>query len=1041
MSRGATHDEDLFSGVRPSPGAAIVGRELVIASAAVLDNTELAVAEDGHTPLNTFADGGMRSWRPFNRRSATTSLTTSHRGLKPTATFKASLREGRAEVRAPLGNGARDLSRRNAPTAEVPREIRTRVHHTTLLRTEVRAPRDVSSHPTAQTCWLSLLILLIVTLVQGAEPNASGGTPALPIWADFVETNFPFFSSVLDARKLGHGCPADNLTPRGIILNLGHECWACFDTDLLRMSVIWGGKGITPISMCQGSYHDPGAKTPDGQETLPQILGTPWLANGIYPGWQSGSEITLTDPREPGPDKREIGRGPLLSSAGRFNSVRLTQTGACLEYEVAGATVREWVRARLEKGQPVVERSFHIERLPQALSLALGRRANLAPDRLRVIFQADRFKGAAVAKYTEQEDGLLVVNVNPSTVPVGFRVAMSRSTEFIPQQANSPRSAEFIPQEAGHSPTARWPVRLSTHGILSSAQDAFVVDNIPLPLNNPWRRNIRLADLAFFKDGRAAAVTFDGDVWIISGLGGDLTEVKWKRFTSGLHEPLGLCIRNGEVFVFDRNGIWRLRDTDGNGEADVHELFSNAFTQTAETREFACGIKAALDGSFIIAKGGIQMTTLGQHNGSVLRVSADGKSSTVLGFGLREPFIGVHPKTGLVTASDQQGNYVPTTPLQIMRDHQFYGFLSKLLSKEQYPAPIADPLTWIPYPVNASGAGQVWLTDARMGPLNDALIHLGYNRPEIFAVLLNQRKPRLQAAVVSVTRNLDFAPLNGAVNPIDGQLYVTGFQIFGTTAKQISGLARLRYTGAASTLPREVTPMDQGILLRFDTALDKAKATDFSNFSAERWNYARTYAYGSPHFKPDGSKGQEAMTPSSAYLSRDGKSVFIGIPDMKPVMQMRVGWSLASRGGAVFEQSAYFTPYELAGFDASAEGFEPVTVDLTPKARLAAAEVPINSQEGRRQAELLGCAACHSPDGTSIEKVGPTWKGLFGSERRFADGSKAVANEAYIRESIREPAARVVRGFEKSDISMPSYEGLVSDAQIEALLLYIKSLR
>jgi hypothetical protein len=40
--------------------------------------------------------------------------------------------------------------------------------------------------------------------------------------------------------------------------------------------------------------------------------------------------------------------------------------------------------------------------------------------------------------------------------------------------------------------------------------------------------------------------------------------------------------------------------------------------------------------------------------------------------------------------------------------------------------------------------------------------------------------------------------MDGAVNPIDGQLYFTGFQIFGTTAPQISGLARLRYIGVPS---------------------------------------------------------------------------------------------------------------------------------------------------------------------------------------------------------------------------------------------------
>jgi cytochrome c2 len=183
------------------------------------------------------------------------------------------------------------------------------------------------------------------------------------------------------------------------------------------------------------------------------------------------------------------------------------------------------------------------------------------------------------------------------------------------------------------------------------------------------------------------------------------------------------------------------------------------------------------------------------------------------------------------------------------------------------------------------------------------------------------------------------------------------------------------------------------------------------------------------------------MRPSSAYLSRDGKSVFIGLPDMKPVMQMRLGWALATRDGAEFELNTYFTPYELTPFDPSAEGFDLVTVDLTPRAAALAAATPVNAQEGQRLAGLMGCVACHSNDGATVEKVGPTWKGLFGRERSFADGSKTVADEAYLRESIREPAARVVRGFENSDTGMPSYEGVISDAQIEALILYIKTLQ
>src|SRR4029079_17661215 len=284
--------------------------------------------------------------------------------------------------------------------------------------------------------------------------------------------------------------------------------------------------------------------------------------------------------------------------------------------------------------------------------------------------------------------------------------------------------------------------------------------------------------------------------------------VKWKRFASGLHEPMSLAIREGQIFVFDRNGIWRLRDTNNDGEADVHELFSNAFAQTADTREFPSTLRLAPGGGVVIAKGAQEAPTFGKHNGSVLRISADGRRATVLGYGFRQPNIGVNIRTGLVTASDQQGNYIPSTPLHIVGDAQFYGFLSDKKPREVYPAPIADPLTWIPNPANASSMSQIWLFNARMGPLNDGLVYIGFNNPELFRILLNNRGAKLQAAVVSITRAFDFPPLNGSVNPVDGQLYVAGFQIlgWGTTATRLAGLGRGRHHLAPSQNPRAVAP-------------------------------------------------------------------------------------------------------------------------------------------------------------------------------------------------------------------------------------------
>src|SRR5207247_828168 len=336
------------------------------------------------------------------------------------------------------------------------------------------------------------------------------------------------------------------------------------------------------------------------------------------------------------------------------------------------------VEARRLEGQPVVQRCFRLEGAAQPLWLILGRMPSAAVDNLKIAIVSSDFDSAPVVKRIEQPDGLLAVRVGRSNKPVEFRVAMGLTPTV--KGWDEPKEAN-----ANARPSVRWSQTITTCGVLSPAHEAYVVDNVPLPLENPWRRNVRLADLAFLSDGRAAAVTIDGDVWMISGLRENLREVTWRRFTSGLHEPLAICIRGNDLFVYDRNGIWRLRDTDGNGEADVHELFSNAFAQTAETREFATGIRPAPDGSFIIAKGGQQTSTIGKHNGTVMRVSPDGRAGTVMGWGLRMPFIGVHPKTGLVTASDQQGNYVPATPLHIIRDHQFYGFISLLLPKEKYP--------------------------------------------------------------------------------------------------------------------------------------------------------------------------------------------------------------------------------------------------------------------------------------------------------------------------------------------------------------------
>ena len=835
------------------------------------------------------------------------------------------------------------------------------------------------------------------------KPQLPAHPPAVPSgdWGDFVEKEFPFFSSVLDCRNLGPGMLKDNLTPRGLILNLGHNLWACFDTDLLRMACIWesepGQSPVSPAALAPGSYHTAGQKTKDGQDFLPRPVGRVAWATALHAGWVIDDRKPVTDPRSPSASPEEVGRGPL--SYALFKGVRLNPQETVLEYEVAQVQVEDKYRVvSSDRGLSVV-RTMTIMPSDKTLYYAAG------PKALRSFPPSDQFQSFTISYTISKEPGK--------------GLAFARASSI-------------------------WPQPITTHATLSTKSDSYVIDEIPLPVPNPWKRNVRLADIAFLNDqGDAAGVTFDGDVWLISGLKGDLENLTWKRFASGLHEPMSIVARKDELFVFDRSGIWKLIDTDKDGTCDRYEMFCNLFAQTAETREFPNSMKLGPDGALYISKGGQQGTTYGKHSGTVIKVAPDGKSFEVIGHGLRQPFIGVHPKTGLVTASDQQGHYVPSTPIHIIEKNQFYGHLPTIAPKEVYAKPIAEPLTWVPHPVNSSGVTQVWLTDAKMGPLNDEMIHIGYNRPELFRVMMNNRFKRPQAAIMSFERDLDFPPLNGHVNPADGQLYIVGFQVWGTTAKKLSGLARIRYTDKPRVLLKEVTPTDKGLLLRFNTKLDEKLTTDPASYSAERWNYKRTFEYGSPHLKLDGSTGQEWMTASSAYLSKDGMSVLVGIPDMKAgVHQMRIGWGLKSADGLKAENTAYFSPWDLLTFDAIKEGFGNIQINLTPRATSIVTLAKPTLEEGLRLYQMIGCMACHSTDGSTIGKVGPSWKGLFGTKRELGKGGKsALADEAYIRESITNPSAKVVKGFEKFDTGMPIYAGILNESQIESLVLYIKSLK
>lgn len=82
----------------------------------------------------------------------------------------------------------------------------------------------------------------------------------------------------------------------------------------------------------------------------------------------------------------------------------------------------------------------------------------------------------------------------------------------------------------------------------------------------------------------------------------------------------------------------------------------------------------------------------------------------------------------------------------------------------------------------------------------------------------------------------------------------------------------------------------------------------------------------------------------------------------------------------------------------------------------------------------LGCVTCHRSD---TQGRGPNLQGVFGKSVLLEDGRTVTADENYVRESILDPEAKIVKGFKPV---MPTFQGIVSEEQLNALVAYVKSL-
>ena len=359
------------------------------------------------------------------------------------------------------------------------------------------------------------------------------------------------------------------------------------------------------------------------------------------------------------------------------------------------------------------------------------------------------------------------------------------------------------------------------------------------------------------------------------------------------------------VRYFDRNGytLFAGGGTVPGGLPGVHDGLFHAFTQSADTRDFLHSAAwSQRDDRWYFSKGGQQDWGRSRHAGRIFGIKEDGSGLEEIASGLRNGYIGIDPKGGEIYAVDQQGHWVPTTPVFHIREGGYYGFHPA--RPHNVPTPEREkPLVYIPHRECQSAVDVIFTgKKANLGPLTDAMLVVDYFRPGLVQVF-----PETGAAV-PLRIEFDVPLLKGSVNPRDGMLYLTGFQVWGSAAKELSGMVRMKASGEHILHPTGAAAGKEGVILSFNHPLTPDSAAP-SRFLVQRWNYKYSSNYGSGHYKLDGEAGQDAVPVRSVHLSVDKKHVFLDIPGMTTSDQLQVGYNVGTGDQLkTISDVVYFSP-------------------------------------------------------------------------------------------------------------------------------------
>ncbi|WAC19323.1 hypothetical protein OVA24_19025 [Luteolibacter sp. SL250] len=439
---------------------------------------------------------------------------------------------------------------------------------------------------------------------------------------------------------------------------------------------------------------------------------------------------------------------------------------------------------------------------------------------------------------------------------------------------------------------------------------------------------------------RLAVATRIGEIWIADKILGDPAQPEWKLFERGLHEVLGLAEKDGALFATQRGEVTRMKDTDGDGRADIVETVGDAWGIDGNYHEYAFGSRFDPGGNLWVAlclTG--SFTSDNRYRGWALRISPDGKTIP-MNTGIRSPGgIGFNGN-GDVFYTENQGPWNGACKLQWLKPGSFAGHPAGLrwfddpatreavkaagLTKPAEPESgsrmhgeakripeLLPPAVLFPYDKMGQSAAGIIAdgSGGKFGPFSGQLFVGDQTQSLVMRVFLEKTPDgqNYQGACFPFREGLASGSLSldqGA----DGSLFV--FQTgrgWGSRGGKPFALQRLVWTGKTPFEIHEMRARPDGFTLTFTEPVDPASAAAPASYTMSAYTYIYQSSYGSPEV--DTTK----PVVERADVTADGLSIHLKVNGMIEghLHELHLPGLRSAKGEALVHPRAYYTLNQL----------------------------------------------------------------------------------------------------------------------------------